>query len=72
MRIYKNLWVKENIILKIEIIRSDWMEHIYCPEDDTYRIYCDFCDKLCIDRYYHNHLKSQTDINNFRRINSTN
>ena len=46
------------------------MEHIYCPEDDTYRIYCDICDKLCIDRYYENHLKSQTHLNNLRRINS--
>ena len=48
------------------------MEHIYCPEDDTYRIYRDICDKLCIDRYYQNHLKSQTHLNNLRRINSTN
>ena len=48
------------------------MEHIYCPEDDTYRIYCDICDKLCIDRYYQNHLQSQTHLNNLRRINSTN
>ena len=48
------------------------MEHINCSEDDTYRIYCDICDKLCIDKYYQNHLKSQTHLNNLRRINSTN
>ena len=47
------------------------MEPIYCPEDDTYRIYCDICDKLCKARYYRNHIKSQTHINNLRRINST-
>ena len=27
-------------------------EVIYCPEDDEYRVYCDVCDKLCIERYY--------------------
>ena len=40
-------------------------EAIYCADDDEYRIYCDECDKLCIERYYKNHLKSQTDTNNF-------
>ena len=40
------------------------MEPIYCLEDDI-------CDKLCIDRYYQNLLKSQTHLNNLRRINST-
>ena len=46
------------------------MEPIHCPEDDTYRIYCDIGDKLCIDRYYENHLKSQTHLSNLRRSNS--
>ena len=40
-------------------------EVIYCPEDDENRIYCDICDKLCIERYYKNHLKSGTHRNNF-------
>ena len=40
---------------------------IYC-EDGEYRVYCDVCDKLCIERYYKNHLKSQTYINNIRKI----
>ena len=35
---------------------------IYCPEDDEYRVYCNVCDKLCIERYYKNHLKSQSHI----------
>ena len=26
----------------------------YC-EDGEYRIYCDVCDNLCIQRYYKNH-----------------
>ena len=25
-------------------------EKISCADDDTWRIYCDICDKLCIDR----------------------
>ena len=45
------------------------MEPIYCPEDDTYRIYCEICDLLCIDKYYRNHLKSQTHLNNIRKKN---
>ena len=40
---------------------------IYC-EDGEYRIYCDVCDILCIERYYKNHLKSQTHINNIHKI----
>ena len=39
---------------------------IYC-EDGEYRVYCDVCDNLCIQRYYKNHLKSQTHINNIRK-----
>ena len=42
---------------------SETYEVIYCPEDDEYRVYCDVCDKLCIERYYKNHLKSQTHTN---------
>ena len=40
-------------------------EAIYGADDDEYRIYCDVCDKHCIERYYENHLKSQTHTNNF-------
>ena len=47
------------------------MEPIHCPEDDTYRIYCDIWYNLCIDRYYQNHLKSQTHLKNLKRTNST-
>ena len=39
---------------------------IYC-DDDEYRVYCDVCDKLCIQRFYKNHLKSKTHINNIRK-----
>ena len=40
---------------------------IYC-EDGEYRVYCDVCDNLCIQRYYKNHLKSKSHINNIRKI----
>ena len=43
-------------------------EVIYCPQDDEYSVYCEICDKLCIERYLKNHLKSQTHINNIRKI----
>ena len=25
---------------------------IYCADDDEYRVYCNICDKLCIERFY--------------------
>ena len=43
---------------------SDNYEVIYCPEDDENRVYCEICDNLCIERYYENHIKSQTHTNN--------
>ena len=44
---------------------------IYC-EDGEYRLYCDVCDNLCIQRYYNNHLKSKTHINNIHKIEEIN
>ena len=43
-------------------MNSENYKVIYCPEDDEYRVYCHICDKLCIERFYKNHLKSQTHI----------
>ena len=40
---------------------------IYCEDDGEYRVYCDICDSLCIQRFYKNHLKSKTHINNIRK-----
>ena len=51
---------------------SDNYEVIYCPEDDEYRVYCDVCDKLYIQRFYKNYLKSKTHINNIRKIEELN
>ena len=39
---------------------------IHC-EDGEYRVYCYISDNLCIERYYENHLKSQTHINIIRK-----
>ena len=46
---------------------SDNYEVLYCADVDEYRVYCAVCDKLCIERYYKNHLKSGTHINNFHQ-----
>ena len=45
---------------------------IYCPEDNEYRVYCDICDSQCIQRFYKNHLKSKTHINNIHKIEQLN
>ena len=45
---------------------SDYYELIYFADDD-YNVYCEFCDKLCIERYYENHLKSVTHTNSNRK-----
>ena len=47
-------------------MNSDNQQVIYC-EDGEYRFYCSVCDKLYIERYYKNHLKSQTHINNIHK-----
>ena len=43
---------------------SEKQEFIYCADDKEYRIYCEICDKLCIERVIKSHLKSQTHTNN--------
>ena len=45
---------------------------IYCEDDGEYRVYCDICDNLCIQRYYKNHLKSKTHLSNIRKIEEIN
>ena len=46
---------------------SENQDVICCADDDEYRIYCEFCDKLCIEQFYKNHLKSQTHTNDKRK-----
>ena len=43
---------------------TDKYEVVYCEDDREYRVYCNIFNKLCIERYYRNHLKSQTHTNN--------
>ena len=40
---------------------------VYNEENDEYYVYCDTCNKFCIKRFYDNHLKSQTRMNNLLR-----
>ena len=47
-------------------MNSDNQQVIYC-EDGDYRVCCDICVKLCIERFYKNHLKSQTHVNDIRK-----
>ena len=46
---------------------NDENEQVIICEDGECRIYCDVCDKLCIERFNENHLKSQTHTNNIRK-----
>ena len=46
---------------------SDNQQVIYCDDDGELGVYCDICDKLCIERFYKNHLKSQTHTNNIHK-----
>ena len=44
-----------------QVISSKKMENeVIFFADDEYRVYCDICDKLCIQRFYKNHIKPQT------------
>ena len=36
---------------------------IYSADDEEYRVYCNIFDKLCIERFYKNHLNSGTHTN---------
>ena len=47
---------------------TDNQQVIFC-EDGQNRVYCVICDNLCIERFYKNHLKSQTHTNNKQKKN---
>ena len=48
-------------------MNSDNQLVFFCEDDGEHRVYCDVCEKLCIERFYKNHLKSQTHINNIHK-----
>ena len=47
-------------------MNSDNQQGIYC-EDGENRVFCNLCDELCTERFYKNHLKSQTHTNDIRK-----
>ena len=47
-------------------MNCDNQQVIYC-EDGDYRVFCKMCDKLSLERFYKNHLKSRTHTNNIRK-----
>ena len=46
---------------------NDDPEVFYCDDDGECRLYCNLCNKIPIERFFKNHLKSQTHTNNVRR-----
>ena len=42
-------------------------QHVNFCEDGEYRVYCNFCDELCTERCFKNHLKSKTHTNIIRK-----
>ena len=48
-------------------IDNNNQEVIYCDNGGEYRVYCKICDKLCIEQFYKNHLKSGTHITKTRK-----
>ena len=53
-------------------MNSENYEVILWPEDDEYRVFCNICDNLCIERFYKNHLKSPSHIKNIHKIEQLN
>ena len=47
-------------------------EAIYCEVEGQYIVYCNICDKFCVERFYKNHLKSKTHTNNIRKREQSN
>ena len=45
-------------------MNSDNQGDIYCEGDGEYRICCNICDRLCIERFHENHPKSETPLTN--------
>ena len=43
------------------------LQAVYCEEDGEFTVYCNICDKFCIEIYHKNQLKSQTHTNNIYR-----
>ena len=46
---------------------SDNYEGLFCADNDEYRVHCEICDKICIERYSENHLKTATHTDTNRK-----
>ena len=42
-------------------------EQVTLCEGGEFRVYCEICDDLFMERFYKNHLKSQTHTNNIHK-----
>ena len=54
---------------------NNTQEALYCEDDGEYRVYCNFCDKICIEPFYKSHLKSSihsTNIGKRQQLNKMN
>ena len=47
-------------------MNSDSQQVLFC-KDGEFIVYCDVFENLCIERFYKNHSKSKTHLNNFRK-----
>ena len=35
-------------------MESENLQAVYCEDDGEYRVYCNICDNLCIERFHKN------------------
>ena len=70
-----NVYPKEKMKILYKNFRISLSKHmshaiqeiIKCADNCEYRIYCDTCDELCIERFYKSYPKSRTRRNNFHK-----
>ena len=51
------------ILFKKMDSKNDNLVVFYCADDEEYRVFCNICDKICVERVCKNHLKSQIHTN---------
>ena len=51
---------------------SDNQKAFYCEDDGDYRLECELCDNLYIERFNKNHPKSQIILKDFKKENNSN
>ena len=48
-------------------MENENLQTVCCEDGGEFRVNCDICDKLCIERVYKSHHKSPTHTENFRK-----